>query len=138
MNSKYKTIYLFSFVSLIFLSCTVPKEARLLKKSTRAWRTSAEVLHAWQDSPFGGTFLTLRENSKFEKISSGFGMEWFEAGDWKKNGDTVSLVFVNLQQSPVRTEKFYIHRKTSTLIFSEKDSAVYNRLRVVFEKKEEW
>jgi hypothetical protein len=89
-------------------------------------------LHGYADSPLAGSFLTLRENEKFERTSSGMLMS-FDAGTWSLNQDTITLTYVDLQQKPILTQNLYIDRKNSTLIFQgEENAPAYIRLRNMY------
>ena len=114
----------------LFESCTIPREARNLKKTTKEWRDSPIVLNAWADTPFSGIFLTLRENGKFEHTSSGI-MQSFEAGKWTNSQDTLLLVYVNSRQELVRQQNVFIDKQTSTLLFEGDSSPVQMRLRIM-------
>ena len=126
-----KTLTL-TFVLLLILieSCTTPKDARILKRTTKEWRDSEVVLHAWADNPFSGIFLTLRNNGKFEHISSGL-IKSFEAGTWTNSQDTIRLVYVDSQQNSIRNQKVKIDKQTSTLIFEGDSTPVQMRLRIM-------
>ncbi|ABG59806.1 hypothetical protein [Cytophaga hutchinsonii] len=122
------------FITLAFLSgtfaCITPKEAQQLKKATADWRESPAVLEAYADGPFSGTFLILRENTKFEHTSSGM-LQSFEAGSWNRNHDTINLYYVNSAQQIKQHQKVYIDRNTSTLIFEGDTLPEPMRLRIV-------
>ena len=126
-----KTLTL-SFVCLLILfeSCTVTKDARILKRTTKEWRDSEIVLDAWADTPFSGIFLTLRNNGKFEHTSSGL-IKSFEAGTWTNSQDTIRLVYVDSKQNATRNQKVLIDRQTSTLIFEGDSTPVQMRLRIL-------
>lgn len=115
---------LFVSVTFIFLglSCTVPKDARLLKKATKDWRKSAVILWAYGDSPFGSTTLTLRDNYKFELTSSGFFRFWFEAGTWTHKEDTIKLSYVDKELKEIKIANAYISRKKHRLYFGSADT----------------
>lgn len=112
-NMKKSTFLTLSTVFLLF-SCMVVREDRVLKKTTKAWRDSPEVLHAYADSPFAGMFLTLRENQRFDWTTSGM-LQSFQAGSWAIDHDTISLFYMNSQQDTVSTERLYMNRERSTL-----------------------
>lgn len=115
------------------LSCTIPKEARLLRKTTKDWRESPVILEAYADSPFSGSFLTLRENGKFERTSSGL-IKSFEAGSWTNVKDTINLSYLDEEQNVVNKKKVLIDRKTSTLKFEGDDTPVQMRLRIMLNR----
>jgi hypothetical protein len=117
------------FLSL-FESCTIPKDARILKRATNEWRDSKIVLHAWADTPFNGIFLTLRDNGKFEYYSSGL-IQSFEAGSWTNSQDTLRLVYVDSRQNSVEKKNVLIDRQTSTLLFEGDSTPIQMRLRIM-------
>lgn len=122
------------FISLLLIgmySCITPKDARVLKKNTKEWRDSPAVLKAYLDSPFAASFLTLRKNNKFERISSGM-IQSFHAGSWTLSQDTIKLFYVDSKQTIVEKQNVLIDRKTSTLIFEGDSSTVYTRLKIMF------
>ncbi|MGL4598209.1 MAG: hypothetical protein ACRCYO_11795 [Bacteroidia bacterium] len=121
--------------AVFFQTCIIPKEARILKKTTKDWRESALVLHAYADTPLSGIFLTLRENGKFEYTSSGL-FQSFEAGTWNKNADTISLrYFTTKEQAQVeKTKRLVIDRNTSTLAVEGENLPAYMRLRILVNK----
>ena len=114
-------------------SCIIPKKARLLKKDTKDWRVSSVVLEAYADSPFAGTFLTLRENGKFEHTSSGL-IKSFEAGNWTNIQDTITLLYIDEKQNLKNKQKVIIDRQSSTLMFESNDTPVQMRLRIMVNK----
>ena len=120
------------FVLLCFLisSCTIPKGARILKRTTKEWRESPIVMHAWADTPMSGNFLTLRHNGKFEHTSSGL-LKTFRAGKWTNSQDTIKLEYVDENQNTVRSQKVIVHRQTSTLIFEGDRTPVQMRLKII-------
>ena len=118
---------------LLTLSCTVPKDARILKRATRDWRKSETVLWAYNDSPFGSTTLTLRDNHKFELTSSGFFMVWFKSGAWKYGQDTIKLSFVDKEMKEVKAQSVYIDRKKDRLYFRNADTTELD-LRLLLNK----
>jgi hypothetical protein len=124
---------IFILLCVLLNSCTIPKEARTLKRTTKEWRESPTVMHAWADTPFSGIFLTLRDNGKFEHTSSGL-LQSFEAGTWTNSQDTIRLVYLDNKQSAIRNEKVRIDRPTSTLIFEGDSTPVQMRLRIVSNK----
>jgi hypothetical protein len=126
-----KTLTL-AFVCLLILfeSCTIPKDARILKRTTKEWRDSKIVLHAWADTPFSGIFLTLRDNGKFEHTSSGL-IQSFEAGTWTNSQDTLRLAYIDSKQHSIRNQKVTIDRPTLTLIFEGDSTPVQMRLRIM-------
>ena len=111
-------------------SCTVPKDAGILKRTTKEWRESKTVLHAWFDTPFSGIFLTLRENGKFDHTSSGL-MQSFEAGTWTNLQDTLTLVYVDSKLNPIKKQRVVIDSQTSTLIFEGDSTLVQMRYRIM-------
>ena len=122
------------FISALLIglhSCITPKDARVLKKNTKEWRDSPAVLEAYSDSPFAASFLTLRKNSKFERISSGM-IQSFHAGSWTINQDTIKLFYMDSKQTIVEKQNVLIDRKTSTLIFEGDSLPVYSRLKIMF------
>lgn len=125
----------FIFLSIILFSCTVPKDARQLKKATKDWRKSEKILWAYSDSPLGSTTLILRHNNKFELTSSGFFMLWFEAGIWSYKQDTITLSYVNKNQEVNKTQNLYLNSKNYKLYFQNKDS-VELTLRIILNKLE--
>ena len=94
MNIRLILVFIWLFG---MFSCTIPKEARLLKKTTEDWRKSPVVLEAYADSPLSGRFLTLRDNGKFEHTSSGL-LRSFQAGIWTSNQDTINLSYIDNNQ----------------------------------------
>ncbi len=112
-------------------SCITPKDARVLKKTTKEWRDSPVVLEAYSDSPFSASFLTLRKNNKFERISSGM-IQSFHAGSWTMNQDTIKLSYVDSKQTIVERQNVLIDRTTSTLIFEGDSVPEYMRLKIMF------
>lgn len=108
----------------------MPKESRHLKRTTREWRNSKSVFHAWSDSPFSGSFLTLRENKKFEITTSGM-VQTFTAGSWTNIQDTLYLKFYDDSLTPVKIEKVIIDKKTSTLLWEGDSTPVQMRLRIM-------
>ena len=121
---------LFLCCVLGLFSCTIPKEARQLKNTTKHWRESPIVLSSWADSPFSGSFLTLRENGKFEHHSDGM-IRSFSAGNWTQNQDTIALVYVDISQKTIKTQRVYVDKETSTLVFVGIDTPVFMRLRIL-------
>lgn len=111
-------------------ACTIPKDARILKRTTKEWRESKIVLDAWADTPLSGVFLTLRRNGKFEHTSSGL-MKSFEAGRWTTIQDTIILVYVDSKLNTTRNQKVTIDRQTSTLLFEGDSTPVQMRLRIM-------
>lgn len=111
-------------------SCIISKDARILKKTTKEWRNSKIVLHAWADNPLSGVFLTLRENGKFEQTSSGL-VQSFEAGTWINSQDTLKLVYLDSRQNLVRKQSVLIDRQKSTLLFERDSTAVQMRLKIM-------
>ncbi len=118
---------------VFFQTCIMPKEARLLKRETKAWRQSTVVLHAYTDTPLSGIFLTLRENGKFEHTSSGL-FQSFEAGAWNRNADTINLNYFKTKEQTYKTTRFTIDRNTSTLLGDGDQQPVYMRLRILVNK----
>jgi hypothetical protein len=109
-----------AFLSLAILAvaCTVPKDARMLKRTTREWRESPVLLSGYSDSPLGSTMLTLRENATFERTSSIFGMNLYEAGVWAMRQDTIILSFVDGKLQQTKTEGVYLNREKYRLFFN--------------------
>jgi hypothetical protein len=121
-----------SLLLLLFggiISCTTPKEARILKKTTKQWRESSVVLDAYADTPFSGIFLTLRDNGKFEHTSSGL-IKSFEAGTWTKTKDTLQLTYLDSKQNSLRRQNVVIDKQTSTLIFEGHPAPTPLRLKL--------
>jgi hypothetical protein len=114
----------------LFESCTISKDARSLKRTTKEWRYSKIILQAWADTPFAGIFLTLRDNGKFEHTSSGL-MQSFEAGTWTNSQDTLKLIYVDSKQHMIRRQNVVIDRQTSTLLVEGDSSPVQMRLRIM-------
>lgn len=129
-NMTKTLILTFICFLILFESCTIPKDARILKRTTKEWRDSKIVLHAWADTPFSGIFLTLRDNGKFEHTSSGL-MQSFEAGTWTNSKDTLRLVYVDSKQNSVSKQNVLIDRQTSTLLFEGDSTPVQMRLRIM-------
>ena len=127
--TKTLTITFICFLTL-FESCTISKDARSLKRTTKEWRYSKIILQAWADTPFAGIFLTLRDNGKFEHTSSGL-MQSFEAGTWTNSQDTLKLIYVDSKQHMIRRQNVVIDRQTSTLLFEGDSSPVQMRLRIM-------
>ena len=113
--------------------CTIPKDARILKKSAKQWRNSAVVLEAYADTPFSGLFLTLRENGKFEHTSSGI-IKSYEAGTWTSNADTLHLSYIDSRQLKTSDRNLIIDRKTSTLFGDSANTPVPMRMRIFVNK----
>lgn len=111
-------------------SCIVPKESRILKRTTEDWRSSPVVLHGYRDTPYSGVFLTLRENGKFEHTSSGM-LKGFSAGTWTVRSDTIDLNYVDNQKRVEALEKVIIDRKTMTLDFLNEKLPAQFRMRIV-------
>lgn len=126
-------ILLILFLSIGLFCCTIPKDARILKKSAKQWRNSTVVLEAYADTPFSGLFLTLRENGKFEHISSGI-IKSFEAGTWTNNADTLHLTYMDSRQIKTSDRKLIIDRKTSTLMADSASTPVQMRMRIFVNK----
>lgn len=126
---KKSTLVLVLWLILLH-SCTIPKDSRVLKRTTKEWRESKVVLHAWADTPFSGIFLTLRTNGKFEHTSSGL-IKSFDAGTWTNLKDTIILVYVDSKQNLVRKQKMTIDRQTSTLLFDRDSTSVQMRMRIM-------
>ena len=126
---KTLTITFICFLTL-FESCTISKDARSLKRTTKEWRYSKIILQAWADTPFAGIFLTLRDNGKFEHTSSGL-MQSFEAGTWTNSQDTLKLIYVDSKQHMIRRQNVVIDRQTSTLLVEGDSSPVQMRLRIM-------
>jgi hypothetical protein len=124
-----KKTFLFVCTAALLFACTIVREERMLKKSTAEWRESKAVLSAYADSPFASSFLTLRENNRFER-TGGSMFKFFQAGSWTMDGDTIHLVYVNDLQHIVSEEKLYIDRSTSTLTQAA-DTPVWMRLRIM-------
>ena len=97
-------------------SCTLPKESRLLKKNTKDWRSSSVVLQGYADSPFSGTFLILRENGKFEHLSSGL-FKFFQAGNWTHHQDTITLFYFYEKQTFRKSQTVIMDKKSARLLF---------------------
>ena len=102
--------------------------ARRLKNATKQWRESPVVLDSWADSPFSGSFLTLRENGKFEHYSDGI-IRSFSAGNWTQNQDTIALVYVDIRQKTIKTQRVSVDMETSTLIFIGTPTLALMRLK---------
>jgi hypothetical protein len=124
-----KAILPFCLIAMLPVSCTIVREERMLKKSTAEWREAKAVLSAYADSPLAGSFLTLRENNRFER-TGGSVLKSFEAGNWTISGDTIRLLYVDEQQQFLAEEKLYIDRSTSTLTKTP-DTPVWMRLRIM-------
>jgi hypothetical protein len=134
-NSMIKTkilVFLIVFSGLM-RSCITPKDARILKRTTKDWRESREVFHAYADTPFSGIFLILRENGKFEYTSSGL-MESFQAGEWAINQDTIKLSFVNSQQITTNKQSVFFDRANSKLVFEGEKTSELTRWRIMKNK----
>jgi hypothetical protein len=114
---------------ILMTSCTIPKDARVLKRTTKEWRKSQIVLHAWADTPLSGTFLTLRDNGKFEHTSSG-PFQSFEAGNWANSQNTIKLEYLDSKQKVVRNQNVTVDRQTSTLLFEGDSTPVHMRLKI--------
>lgn len=130
MKPSYTLFFILIF-TMVISGCITPKEARQLKRNTEAWRESPVVLQGYLDSPLTANFLILRENKKFEYTSSGM-FKTFEAGTWTNTRDTIHLYYVNsTMQHIMQTQKVFIDRKTSTLIFDNDTLPVPMRFRIV-------
>jgi hypothetical protein len=121
---------LFLCCVLGLFSCTLPKEARQLKNATKQWRESPVVLDSWADSPFSGSFLTLRENGKFERYSDGI-IRSFSAGNWTQSHDTIALTYTDIRQKTIKTQRVSVDMETSTLIFIGTPTPVLMRLKIL-------
>lgn len=132
LNSNMKKTLTITFICFLtlFESCTISKDARSLKRTTKEWRYSKIILQAWADTPFAGIFLTLRDNGKFEHTSSGL-MQSFEAGTWTNSQDTLKLIYVDSKQHMIRRQNVVIDRQTSTLLVEGDSSPVQMRLRIM-------
>lgn len=119
------------FIYVLFNSCTTPKDARELKKTTKEWRDSPISMYAWADTPFSGIFLVLRENGKFEHTSSGI-IKSFEAGTWTFSQDTIKLVYLDCKQTLKKNQNLVIDRSSSTLQFEGESIQIMFRLRIMF------
>jgi len=118
------------FFCILLHSCTIPREARTVKKSTKEWRESTIVFHAYADSPFSGLFLTLRENGKFEHTSSGL-IKSFEAGTWIFSENTINLIYLDSKQNIIRNQNVTIDKQSNTLIFEGDSTPVQMRMRIM-------
>lgn len=118
------------FFCILLHSCTIPRDARTLKNTTKEWRESTIVFHAYADSPFSGLFLTLRENGKFEHTSSGV-IKSFEAGTWTFSQDTIHLVYLDYNLHEINIQNVIIDRKTVTLNFEGDSIPVQMRMRIM-------
>jgi hypothetical protein len=114
-------------------SCTIPRENRRLKKTTKEWREAPVVLCGYADTPFSGVFLTLRGNGKFEHESGGL-LKSFAAGTWTNSKDTIKLIYLDSKQNSLRNQKVVIDRESSTLIFEGRSTPVQMRLRIMTNK----
>jgi len=121
---------MYVFLCILINSCITPKDARVLKRTTKEWRESKIVLEAWADTPFSGIFLTLRENGKFEHTSSGL-VGSFHAGRWANSRDTIRLEYLDSKQNILRNENVTIDKQTSTLLFEGDSTPVQMRLRIM-------
>jgi hypothetical protein len=132
-----KQMKLSSFIiictAFLAVACTVSKEGRVLKKTTKDWRESSSVFEAYADSPFAGSFLTLRKNKTFENTSSGM-IKSFSAGLWTINQDTIHLSYLDSDGNLIREQNVILHRETSTLIFEGNDTPVPMRYRIRLDK----
>lgn len=126
-----KTTILILICLLGITSCIIPKESRILKKNTKDWRISSIVLEGYADSPLSGTFLTLRENGKFEHTSSGL-IKSFKAGNWTNNQDTITLSYVDEKQTLTNVQKVIIDKQT--LIFDGNETPVQMRMKIIVNK----
>jgi hypothetical protein len=108
-------------------SCTLPKESRLLKKNTKDWRSSSIVLQGYADSPFSGTFLTLRENGKFEHLSSGL-FQSYQAGNWTYRQDTITLFYVDEKQTFRKRQTVIMDKKSARLLFESENTLLPMRI----------
>ena len=111
-------------------ACVVSKEERNFKKETKEWRESAIKLQGYSDSPLTGTFLTLRENGKFEHTSSGM-FQSFRAGSWTYSSDTIHLQYRDLSKVVIHSAPVFIDRQTNTLQFINDTSTVVYRLNIL-------
>lgn len=126
---KISTV-IYTLLSIAVSACTIPKEARIMKRTTKEWRKSQIILHAWADTPFYGVFLNLRSNGKFEYFTSGL-LQSFEAGKWTKVEDTIRLEYLDSKQNIVRTQMLMVDRQNSTLKFDKDSTPVQIRLKVM-------
>jgi hypothetical protein len=109
-------IFIVVVLAVLMHSCIIPKDARILKRTTKTWRESPVVFHAYADTPFSGIFLILRENGKFEYTSSGL-VGSFEAGNWTMNQDTIALTYLNGAQIITHQQNVFFDRFNSNLVF---------------------
>ena len=104
-------------------SCIVSKESRQLKSQTKEWRDSPIRAEAYADTPLSGEFITLRQNHKFERTSTGM-FKAFGAGDWSIGGDTLYLSYLDTSLSKIKTETLVLNESNSTLVLTQKGSNV--------------
>ncbi|MBT5933314.1 MAG: hypothetical protein HOH34_08250, partial [Flavobacteriales bacterium] len=85
---------------------------------------------SWADSPFSGSFLTLRENGKFERYSDGI-IRSFSAGNWTQSRDTIALTYTDIRQKTIKTQRVSVDMETSTLIFIGTPTPALMRLKIL-------
>lgn len=127
---RLKQILLLLLCALGATSCILSKESRVLRKNTQDWRASQVIFEGYSDAPLSGTFLTLRDNGKFEHESSGI-FRSFEAGNWTIQQDTITLFYVDTDQTQVSEQRAILDRSTSTLVFEEQEVQFPFRMRIV-------
>ncbi len=124
-------ILILIFVTLCILcnSCIIPKNARILKRTTKTWSKSPLIIEAYIDSPFSGVSLTLRNNGKFNHRSFGL-FQSFSAGTWTFSQDTIRLTYLDSKLKPVKNKNVIIDRLTSTLIFEGESTPIQMRMKI--------
>ncbi len=132
-NIKPKVFFIIIILTALIHSCITPKDARILKRTTKDWRESPQVFHAYMDTPFSGIFLILRENGKFEYTSSGM-VASFQAGIWTMNQDTICLNYVNSAQITIDKQNVFFDRANSKLIFEGDEASDFARWRIMQNK----
>ncbi len=120
---------------VLLYACTVPREARLLKRGTVHWREADAVATAYLDGGMMGSVLTLRENGKFEMVHEMGGIHRFGAGNWAFRGDTLQLFYMNLRDSIVELDTLYMNRKTGRLYYHPCDSGYFG-FRITLTERE--
>lgn len=127
---RLKQILLLLLCAFGTTSCILSKESRVLRKNTQDWRAAQVVLEGYSDAPLSGTFLTLRDNGKFEHESSGI-FRSFEAGNWTIQQDTITLLYVDADEALAGEKRAVLDRTTSTLVFEGQETYYPFRIRIL-------
>lgn len=130
VTNRLKQILLLLLCAFGTTSCILSKESRVLRKNTQDWRAAQVVLEGYSDAPLSGTFLTLRDNGKFEHESSGI-FRSFEAGNWTIQQDTITLLYVDADEALAGEKRAVLDRTTSTLVFEGQETYYPLRIRIL-------